>query len=131
MTQLPETILQFGSGKFLRGFADLFIHQANEQGQNVGRIVVVQTTGDRRAARPGLQRFPCALFEHTGDVLLGIVARLAESWQLPADFCGWLRSECAWRNTLVDRIVTATPVDHPSLKDDGLYVVAEPYSLWA
>src|SRR5437763_724404 len=26
MSELPETILQFGSGKFLRGFADLFIH---------------------------------------------------------------------------------------------------------
>src|SRR5690242_7604597 len=49
MSQLPETVLQFGSGKFLRGFADLFIHQANEQGQAVGRVVVVQTTGDSRA----------------------------------------------------------------------------------
>jgi tagaturonate reductase len=46
---LPEAILQFGSGKFLRGFADLFIHQANESGQRIGRIVVVQTTGDTRA----------------------------------------------------------------------------------
>ncbi len=46
---LPETILQFGSGKFLRGFADLFIHQANQDGQNVGRVVVVQTTGEGRA----------------------------------------------------------------------------------
>src|SRR5207253_2604211 len=40
---------QFGSGKFLRGFTDLFIHQANEAGQRIGRIVVVQTTGDARA----------------------------------------------------------------------------------
>ena len=39
-TQLPETIRQFGTGKFLRGFADLFIHQANQQGQAVGRVVV-------------------------------------------------------------------------------------------
>lgn len=48
-TQLPETVLQFGSGKFLRGFADAFIHHANQEGQKVGRIVVVQTTGDARA----------------------------------------------------------------------------------
>src|SRR6516165_1909557 len=48
-SDLPETILQFGSGKFLRGFADLFIHQANQEGQEIGRIVVVQTTGDARA----------------------------------------------------------------------------------
>ena len=49
MAALPETVLQFGSGKFLRGFADLFIHQANEEGQDVGRVVVVQSTGDARA----------------------------------------------------------------------------------
>ncbi|HEY7315161.1 MAG TPA: tagaturonate reductase [Gemmataceae bacterium] len=50
MTTLPETILQFGAGRFLRAFADLFIHQANEEGQAVGRVVVVQSTGDDRAA---------------------------------------------------------------------------------
>lgn len=49
MTTLPETILQFGAGRFLRAFADLFIHQANEEEQNVGRIVIVQSTGDERA----------------------------------------------------------------------------------
>ncbi len=49
-TTLPETILQFGAGRFLRAFADLFVHQANEEGQNVGRIVIVQSTGDERAA---------------------------------------------------------------------------------
>src|SRR5215207_8277502 len=51
---LPETILQFGSGRFLRAFADLFIHQANQQGQAVGRVVIVQSTGDDRAG--GLNR---------------------------------------------------------------------------
>src|SRR3954451_7486486 len=54
MSALPETILQFGSGRFLRAFADLFIHQANQQGQAVGRVVVVQSTGDDRAG--GLNR---------------------------------------------------------------------------
>jgi tagaturonate reductase len=49
MNSLPETILQFGSGRFLRAFADLLIHQGNEQGQNVGRVVVVQSTGGGRA----------------------------------------------------------------------------------
>jgi tagaturonate reductase len=49
MHQLPEAILQFGTGKFLRGFADLFVHQANQEGQAVGRVVVVQTTGEDRA----------------------------------------------------------------------------------
>jgi tagaturonate reductase len=56
MTMLPETILQFGAGRFLRAFADLFIHQANEEGQNIGRIVVVQSTGDERAAALNRQK---------------------------------------------------------------------------
>ncbi|MCY2966212.1 MAG: altronate dehydrogenase [Planctomycetota bacterium] len=46
---LPETILQFGAGRFLRAFVDRFVHQANEQGQQVGRIVVVQSTAGQRA----------------------------------------------------------------------------------
>ncbi len=56
MVTLPETILQFGAGRFLRAFADLFIHQANEEGQNVGRVVVVQSTGDERAAALNRQK---------------------------------------------------------------------------
>ena len=49
MNQLAETVLQFGAGRFLRGFVDRFIHQANQQGQNVGRIVIVQATPGARA----------------------------------------------------------------------------------
>ena len=49
MTHLPETILQFGAGRFLRAFIDRFVHQANESGQNVGRIVVVQREADERS----------------------------------------------------------------------------------
>src|ERR1700731_2548901 len=50
MDDLPETVLQFGAGKFLRAFADLFIHQANQGSQPVGRVVVVQSTGAERAS---------------------------------------------------------------------------------
>src|SRR5262245_46300337 len=49
MNNLPETILQFGAGRFLRAFIDRFVHQANEAGQNVGRIVVVQRAPDQRS----------------------------------------------------------------------------------
>ncbi|MCY3773120.1 MAG: altronate dehydrogenase [Gemmatimonadetes bacterium] len=44
-----ESVLQFGSGRFLRAFADLFIHEARQAGQNIGRVVVVQSTGVGRA----------------------------------------------------------------------------------
>jgi tagaturonate reductase len=50
MVALPETVLQFGSGRFLRGFADLFISHGNAGGQAVGKVVIVQSTGDGRAA---------------------------------------------------------------------------------
>ena len=42
--QLPEKVLQFGTGAFLRGLADYFIDKANRQGVFNGRIVVVKTT---------------------------------------------------------------------------------------
>jgi tagaturonate reductase len=46
---LPETVLQFGAGRFLRAFVDRFIQQANDSGQIVGRVVVVQREIDGRA----------------------------------------------------------------------------------
>ncbi len=49
MTAFPETVLQFGTGRFLRAFADRFIHQANVEGQNIGSVVVVQSTGAEEA----------------------------------------------------------------------------------
>jgi tagaturonate reductase len=224
---LPETVLQFGSGKFLRGFADLFIHQANHEGQNVGRIVVVQTTGDNRAnllnqqngryhvlvrglehgqtvdhvepvesisraltatqrwadvltvarspqlrfiisntaevgytldpadtadaepprsfpaklllvlkeryeaGQPGVSLLPCELFEHNADMLLGLLLQLAESWSLTRGFSEWLRAQCVWHNSLVDRIVSAQPTEHPLLAEDALLTVAEPFAFWA
>jgi len=47
---LPETVLQFGTGKFLRCFVDLFVDEANRGcGQPLGRVVAVQSTGSERA----------------------------------------------------------------------------------
>jgi tagaturonate reductase len=227
MTALPESVLQFGSGRFLRAFADLFIHQANAAGRHVGRVVIVQSTGGERAGglnsqggryhvvvrgleagqvvdrvepcesvsralvaaaqwpdvlalarspdlrlvlsntteagydlnandgpdegvprsfpakllaalrarweagRPGLTVVPCELRERQADVLSGLVAHLAEAWALPLAFRSWLADECVWLNTLVDRIVTGTPKDHPLLASDPMLTVCEPYALFA
>lgn len=48
---LPEKVLQFGTGAFLRGLADYFVDKANRQGVFNGRIVVVKSTeqGDTKA----------------------------------------------------------------------------------
>src|SRR4249920_1848846 len=45
MNEFPETILQFGTGRFLRAFVDRFVHEANVGGQSVGSVVIVQSTG--------------------------------------------------------------------------------------
>src|SRR6186997_3664458 len=48
---LPERVLQFGTGVLLRGLPDYFIDKANRQGIFNGRIVVVKSTthGDTSA----------------------------------------------------------------------------------
>ncbi|TDQ11604.1 tagaturonate reductase [Pedobacter metabolipauper] len=42
---LPEKVLQFGTGVLLRGLPDFFIDKANRNGTFNGRIVVVKSTG--------------------------------------------------------------------------------------
>jgi tagaturonate reductase len=44
-----ETILQFGAGRFLRAFVDRFLQNANDEGQGIGQVVVVQSTPGQRA----------------------------------------------------------------------------------
>lgn len=45
-------ILQFGTSRFLQAHADLFISEARDQGQTVGPITIVQSSGDAgRSAR--------------------------------------------------------------------------------
>ncbi len=51
LLQLPEKVLQFGTGILLRGLPDYFIDKANRRGIFNGRIVVVKSTskGDTSA----------------------------------------------------------------------------------
>ena len=226
MTGLPETILQFGSGRFLRAFADLFIHHANQSGQNVGRVVIVQSTGAQRAGAlsgsggkyhvlvrgiengavvdrvepcesvsralaastewPEVLRvacsgnlkailsntteagydldpsdkagmappksfpaklvevlrarhaaglkpisiIPCELRENNASLLKSIVLGLANDWKLPGGVIDHINA-CSWHETLVDRIVTGTPENHPLLATDPMLTACEPYALFA
>src|SRR5882757_7551836 len=41
---LPEKVLQFGTGVLLRGLPDYFIDKANRQGVFNGRVVVIKST---------------------------------------------------------------------------------------
>ncbi|HTN37539.1 MAG TPA: tagaturonate reductase [Arachidicoccus sp.] len=46
---LPEKVLQFGTGVLLRGLPDYYIDKANKMGAFNGRIVVVKSTSQNRA----------------------------------------------------------------------------------
>lgn len=49
---MPTPILQFGTSRFLQAHVDLFVSEALETGEALGRITVVQTTGSpERAGR--------------------------------------------------------------------------------
>ncbi len=58
LLQLPEKVLQFGTGVLLRGLPDYFIDKANKQGLFNGRVVVVKSTSsggtDEFGAQDGL-----------------------------------------------------------------------------
>jgi len=230
---MNETILQFGAGNFLRAFVDLFVQEMNDAGQEVGRVIVVQSTDGERArllnaqrgryhvlvrgiedgkpieqvqavgcisralmahtewgqvveaarsphlraivsnttevglaldaadsdspgeeriaavsfparllsllrARyeaglPGVAILPCELVENNGDSLRELVLEQARLWHWDdaADFLAYLRDGCAWVNSLVDRIVSGKPAEHPLLAEDRLLTVTEPYTFWA
>lgn len=57
---MDETILQFGTGRFLRCFVGMFAQELNDGVNPIGRIVAVQSTGTERAeqinARGGVCR---------------------------------------------------------------------------
>lgn len=52
---MKETILQFGTGNFLRGFADYFIDELNKQGLYDGKIVIVSPTDSETVNKINLQ----------------------------------------------------------------------------
>ncbi|HRX95255.1 MAG TPA: altronate oxidoreductase, partial [Chitinophagaceae bacterium] len=47
---LPEKVLQFGTGVLLRALPDYFIDKANKQGIFNGRVVVVKSTDSDSSA---------------------------------------------------------------------------------
>ena len=51
LLDLPERVVQFGTGAFLRGFVDFFVDAANRQESFGGRVVAVGSTGSGRDAR--------------------------------------------------------------------------------
>lgn len=84
----------------------------------------------------GLIILPVELIEDNGKKLLQCVLKLADVWQLPDGFKAWVKNDCVFCNTLVDRIVTGYPKNcdealwqQLGFKDE-LLDVGEPFALW-
>ena len=50
VTEMKETVIQFGEGNFLRGFFDYFLHVMNKNGLYDGKAVVVQPRAGGKCA---------------------------------------------------------------------------------
>lgn len=225
MAKPSKTVLQFGTGRFLRSFVDLFIHEANRSSETELVVIAVQSTGSERARKlsdgpfhvairgvsngkivdsvqtveavrrgvsadedwdaviqaaedeslsiivsntteaglsldaidsvlmgvpssypakllaallaryeaggAGLTILPCELVDRNAQILRDLVVEQANIWDVDREAISWVREENRWCNTLVDRIVSAPPDDHPLYKSDPLLSVAEPFAFWA
>jgi tagaturonate reductase len=90
------------------------------------------------ASTAGMVIIPTELIINNGDVLKGIILRLAADHSLPATFISWLNESNHFCNSLVDRIVPGSPDSATSTGilsrlayEDSLMIISEVYSLWA
>jgi tagaturonate reductase len=80
---------------------------------------------------PGLTIMPCELVEANGRKLRDLCLEQAARWKMDAKFVDYLQNRNVWLNSLVDRIVSGKPAEHPLLATDPLLTAAEPFALWA
>ena len=100
----PETILQLGWGKFMRGFAPDFVQLANQDERFAGRILSVQRHSDQRAEASARQNAVYTL------ILRGIEhGRIREVKRIIASVSRLLVAEEDW-----DKVIAA--VSKPSLR---------------
>lgn len=78
---------------------------------------------------PPVTVLPCELLEDNGPVLLELLRIQADIWKLPQQLRDAIDT-CPVPSTLVDRIVSGRPDEHPLLARDKLLTVAEPYASW-
>lgn len=81
----------------------------------------------------GLIMIPTELIEKNGETLKAVLVQLATNWNLSDAFKIWLIEANTFCNTLVDRIVPGYSEEKAAELpyEDTLFVVAEPYSLFA
>lgn len=86
-----------------------------------------------KGTKKGFLILPCELIESNGDILRSIVLRHARELSLGEDFIVWVNSECSFRNTLVDRIVSGAPSADENFDlgyCDGMINTSEYFSLF-
>lgn len=90
--------------------------------------------GGRRGS--GLVVIPCELIDRNGEALRDCVLELCDRWKLEGGFADWVREECAFCSSLVDRIVTGFPKEEAEelferlgYRDENL-VSCELFHLW-
>ncbi|MGN6420589.1 MAG: tagaturonate reductase [Pseudobacter sp.] len=107
---LPEKVLQFGTGVLLRGLPDYFIDKANKQGIFNGRVVVVKSTrggdSDAFAQQDGMFTL-CVRGIENGETISENIVNASISRMLSARF-DWAKVlECA-QNPAMEIIVSNT-----------------------
>ncbi len=84
-----------------------------------------------QAGLQGLTILPCELVDNNAERLHSLVLEQARRWRCSDVLLAWISEQCHWVNTLVDRIVSGQPEEHPLLEQDALLTVTEPFVLWA
>ena len=121
MFELPEKVLQFGTGVLLRGLPDYFIDKANRQGIFNGRVVVVKSTsqGDSSAfeKQDGLYTL-CVRGVQQGEVVEENIINASISRVLSAQTQWEQILECAHSSHLQVIISNTTEVGIQLVNDD-------------
>ena len=80
----------------------------------------------------GLIILPVELIENNGRELKQCVMKFIDLWKLDRAFKTWVEEANIFCSTLVDRIVSGKSQSvSERFPDDSMYVVAEPFGLWA
>lgn len=80
---------------------------------------------------PGFIFLPCELIDRNGDMLKACILQYANLWNLGDAFIHWINTENEFCCTLVDRINTGYPNDHPRTDfPDKLVNASEYFHLW-
>ncbi len=91
-----------------------------------------------KAGKPGVIMLSCELIDHNGRELLKCVERHIDEWKLGEDFRSYVKEQCLFCSTLVDRIVTGNvrdPLEQSKLDEangyhDAVINIGEVFGVW-